>query len=148
MTQIQTKRTLYDQDMNAWFDLTIIQLKDKQFYSLDLEHLIEEIEGLSARDRRELESRLEVLLSHILKRIHLNSKNENRGWELTIREQRNQLKKILKQSPSLRNHLDRYFSEAWEIALSEVKEDYSNAQFPDQWEFTRDIDLLLTQKFW
>jgi hypothetical protein len=57
--------------------------------------LIEEIEGLAGRDKRELESRLEVLLSHLLKRIYVKSENDIGGWELTIREQRNQLKKIL-----------------------------------------------------
>jgi hypothetical protein len=40
------------------------------------------------------------------------------------------------------------FDRAWQDALIEVREDYPQVAFPDQWQFSRDVDILLTQKFW
>jgi hypothetical protein len=148
MTQVQTKQTLYDLDLNAWFEDTLNHLRSGNIQAIDIENLIEEIEGLTKRDKRELSSRLRVLLSHLLKRIYINSSDNNRGWELTIREQRRELELLLQQSPSLINYLTENFSAAWNIALSEVKEDYPQAQFPDRWEYPQDIEVLLNQTFW
>jgi hypothetical protein len=148
MTQIKVKQNLYFLDLNAWFEDTLNKLKAGKLHDVDIENLIEEIEGLAGRDKRELESRLEVLLSHLLKRIYVKSENDIRGWELTIREQRNQLKKMLKQSPSLQNYLYQNFSEAWEAALAEVKEDYPQTDFPKEWEYSKDIEALFSFHFW
>ncbi|MEA5620396.1 DUF29 domain-containing protein [Cronbergia sp. UHCC 0137] len=148
MKQIELKQTLYEQDLNAWFDDTLIKLKAGQFDAIDMVSLIEEIEGLAGRDKREVKSRLIVLFAHLLKRIYLNSAENNRGWELTIREQRRELELLLQQSPSLKNHLNESFSSAWKTALSEVREEYPQIQFPEQWEFTNNIEALLNQSFW
>jgi hypothetical protein len=40
------------------------------------------------------------------------------------------------------------FDRAWQDALIEVREDYLQFIFPDQWQFSYDIDILLTVKFW
>jgi hypothetical protein len=63
--------------------------------------LIEEIEGLAGRDRRELKNLIRVLLAHLLKRIYVKSPDNYRGWEIMIREQRQQLRDLLEQSPGL-----------------------------------------------
>lgn len=144
---IQSQK-LYQQDLVAWCDDTVAKLKAGSFHEIDIDSLVEEIEGLAGRDRRELESRLEVLLNHLLKRIYINSPDDYRGWELTIREQRRQLQKLLKQSPSLRNYWMDTFSELWINALSDAREDYPQTEFPAEWELSRDIDLLLSEKFW
>ena len=87
MNSIITSKILYEQDLNLWLLNTIEQLKQGDLTQLDIEHLIDELEGLAGRDRRELESRLEVLLSHLLKRLFVPSPNDYRGWALTIKEQ-------------------------------------------------------------
>lgn len=148
MIQTQSQRTLYEQDLNAWFDDTLTKLRAGQLHAIDVAYLIEEIEGLAGRDKRELTSRLRVLLAHLLKRIYINSKDNNRGWELTIREQRRELQLLLQQSPSLKNYLIENFYEVWKTALSDAREDYPKSQFPDQWEFARDVEALLNQIFW
>lgn len=139
---------LYQQDLVAWCEDTIAKLKSGQFAEIDIDSLIEEIEGLAGRDRRELESRMEVLLNHLLKRLYVASPDDYRGWELTIREQRRQLQKLLKQSPSLKNHWVNAYPEAWSTALSDAREDYPQTEFPDQWPLRCDIDVLLDKKFW
>jgi Domain of unknown function DUF29 len=148
MTQAKTQTALYDQDFVAWLDDTVIKLKQQRFEEIDLDSLIEEIEGLAKRDRRELETRLKVLLAHLLKRLYVGSMSDYRGWELTIREQRQQIQSLLKQSPSLRNYLLKVFPDAWEAALSDLREDYPGTQFPDEWQYSTDIDVLLHDKFW
>jgi hypothetical protein len=95
-----------------------------------------------------LESRVEVLLNHLLKRLYVASPNDYRGWELTIREQRRQLQKLLKQSPSLRQHWLEAFPELWENALSDAREDYPQTVFPDRWPRSTDLDTLLSEKVW
>jgi Domain of unknown function DUF29 len=148
MTQIVTQSKLYARDFVAWCEDTVAKLKTSRFAEIDINSLIEEIEGLAGRDKRELKNRLRVLLNHLLKRIYLQSSDDYRGWELTIREQRRQILDLLEQSPSLGNYLVEVFAKCWEDALTDAREDYPTVQFPDAWMFSQDIDALLRQKLW
>jgi hypothetical protein len=148
MVEITHPRSLYEKDLMAWYEDTIAKLKTGNFSDIDVNRLIEEIEGLAGRDRRELKSRLRVLLAHLLKRIYVNSPNDYRSWEITVREQRQQLLDMLEQSPSLRNYFTEIFPRCWNDALTEVKEDYSQTAFANEWTFSHEIDALLNKKFW
>lgn len=148
MTQAITKLSLYDRDQHLWLEEAIAKLRVKDFQGLDLVHLIEELEIVAGRDRAEIESRLGVLLAHLLKRLYVQSEYDYRGWEITIRDQRRHLRIVLQQSPSLKRFFVEAFDRAWQDALTEVREDYPQVVFPDQWQFSRDVDILLTQKFW
>ena len=58
---------------------------------------------MGKRDRRELESRLEVLTMHLLKwRYQPEGREHSHSWYDTIWEQRGQLQRLLDDSPSLR----------------------------------------------
>lgn len=148
MTQTTQKTALYKQDLQLWFEDTIAKLKARKLDGLDIDNLVEEIEGLAGRDRREIRQRLKVLLVHLLKRIYIDSTYGNRGWENTIREQQDQLQVLLKQSPSLKQHFVEVFDEAWQYALKSLNEEYRKVQFPDQWQFSRDVDVILSKEFW
>lgn len=148
MTQTTQQKALYKQDLKLWFEDTVAKLRARKLNELDIDNLIEEIEGLAGRDRREVQSQLKVLLIHLLKRIYIDSAYGNRGWENTIREQRDELQVLLKQSPSLRQHFVAVFDDAWQYALKSIREDYRKVQFPDQWQFSHDIDAILSEKFW
>lgn len=148
MTQTTQQKALYEQDLQLWFEEIIAKLRAQKLDELDIDHLIEEIEGLAGRDRREVRSRLKVLLTHLLKRIYIDSTYDNRGWENTIRQQRDELQVLLKQSPSLKPHFVEVFDDAWQYALNSVREDYRKVEFPDQWRFSRDVDTILSEKFW
>lgn len=148
MTQAQTQKTLYQQDLVAWLDDTVLKLKQRRFEDIDIDSLIEEIEGLAGRDRRELKNRLVVLLRHLLKRLYVKLPEDYRGWELTIREQRRHLTDLLEQSPSLRNYWIEIFPVAWRTALSDIREEYPEFQVPDEWPFSVEINALLSEKVW
>ncbi len=148
MTQAITKLSLYDRDQHLWLEEAIAKLKVGDFQGLDTLNLIGELEIVAGRDRAEIESRLGVLLAHLLKRLYVQSEYDYRGWEITIREQRRHLKIALQQSPSLKRFFVEAFDRAWQDALTEVREDYPQVSFPDQWQFSQDVEILLSQRFW
>jgi hypothetical protein len=150
MTQAVVKQTLYDTDLNLWLETVISQLRSGDLQNVDIENLIEELEGLAGRDRRELKNRITVLMEHILKRCYVNMPNEFRGWEKTIRQQRSELKELLSQSPSLKRYLDQRFDDAFKDALIEVRDEYSpkGYQLPNTWQFNRDLASILNKEFW
>ncbi len=148
MTQALPQTSLYDRDFVAWCDDAVAKLKAGQFESLDLAGLIEEIQGLANRDRKELESRLRTLLAHLLKRIYVKSRYDYRGWENTIEEQRSELELLLKHSPSLRAYFEQVFDDSWDYALKRTRKAYPEAQFPEIWPFSREIEALLSERFW
>jgi len=92
---------------------------------LDQEHLVEELEALSRSEYSELESRLEVLITHLLKwQFDAASQNPRRLWRATIREQRHRLTRLLQRNPSLRptlpNVLHQNYPHARLMALDET----------------------------
>ncbi len=58
--------TLYDDDFYRWSQEQANLLRSRRFNELDAENLLEEIEAMGRSERRELESRLEKLLAHLL----------------------------------------------------------------------------------
>ncbi|WP_413173967.1 DUF29 domain-containing protein [Anabaena azotica] len=139
---------LYEYDFLAWCERTVAQLKSKDVENLDFEHLIEEIESLGKSERRELRNRLLVLIAHILKRMYVNSPENFNRWEVTIVEQRKQIKILLKESPSLKPYLAQIFTEVYADALDIVSVEYKQTYFPDTWPFDFGTDLLLSAKYW
>jgi len=140
--------SLYERDLDLWLETVITQLKAGDFHNLDVENLIEELEGLSGSNKREIESRLKRLIEHILKRCYVDMPEFYRGWLLTIFEQRDELKTLLRQSPSLKRHFLKIFDDCFETSLKRIKIEYPDYQFPDTWQFGRDIDTMLNVDFW
>jgi hypothetical protein len=112
-------RTSYDEDYAAWIGQQVALLRARRFGELDLPNLIEELEALVRSERRELQSRLEVLLTHLLKWDHQPG-FRSRSWELTIREQRRKVRELLDESPSLKPALDDIVRKAYRGAVVEA----------------------------
>ena len=150
MTQAIVRKSLYESDFLLWTQDTIAKLKAKDFDHVDLENLIEEIESLGSSYRDELESRLEILLAHCLKRLYVNMPYCFNGWQITIKEQRRRIALRLRKTPSLRVVWDEIFNDAWELALGSVRDHYESKGYliPDTWQFGRDIDTMLNVDFW
>ena len=153
MTQtIARKISLYDQDLNLWLETAIAQLKAGDLQDLDVENLIEELEGLAGRDKRELKNRLATLLEHLLKRCYVKSEYDYAGWENTIYRTRFEILNILEQSPSLKNYINQpeVFQSAFEFSLRMLRKnkDYTNTNFPNSWQFSETIEDILNIDFW
>jgi len=140
-------KTLYDQDFALWIETTVKQLKTGELQKIDVENLIEELESLGKKDKRELKSRLITLFEHALKRKYLPLSECYRGWEVTIKRTQSKLKDIIKDSPSLSNHLLEIYDDCYNEALENMRIEY-DAKFPDVCPFTKDVEDLLTIKLW
>lgn len=136
-------QNLYQTDFVLWVQNTVSKLKSQNYIDVDWENLIEEIEALGGRDRRELESRLTTLFEHLLKRRYVNLPECYRGWEVTISRTQQELKRIFRDSPSLRNYYLIVSNECYQDAVKNMTKEY-DAQFPKDCPFPQDIDSLLT----
>ncbi len=147
---IVPKTPIYEIDYLLWIQETVDKLKAKDFDHLDIENLIEEIESLGISQKKEVRNRLRVLLEHLVKRMYVDMPDCFEGWENTIRTQRNDIKDELVDMPSLKRFWDEFFDRAWQRALLDVRGEYSKKgyQFPDTWQFNRDLDSMLNVDFW
>jgi hypothetical protein len=105
----------YEEDFYAW---TVEQgrlLRSGELASVDAANIAEEIESMGRSDRRELKSRLVMLVFHLLKWRHQPGARSRR-WSATIEEQRLQIEGILAESPSLRPNVAAMLGEAHAIA--------------------------------
>ncbi len=148
MSQSQNVSSLYEQDILLWSEDTVDKLKARDFDHLDIEHLIEEVEALGISQKKELISRLVVLLEYLLKRVYVNLPNDYNGWERTIRTQRGELEVLLDVVPSLSSRWELSFDKAWKIALKNVRKEYPQITFPTEWNYDRAIDPMLNDDFW
>ena len=148
MTTIIKTNTLYDRDFHQWLETTIAQLRQDDWQSIDRDNLIEELQGLANRDRRELQQRLKVLLEHLLKRYYVDLPECYRGWEITIVNQRTEIESLLDQSPSLKQYFAEVFDKCWQNALKVVRLEYHQTQFPNTWQFDQSLDGILNGQFW
>ena len=57
----------YKADFNLWIEQTAQLLRSHRWHEVDVEHLIEEVEGLGKSERRSIASQLTRLLLHLLK---------------------------------------------------------------------------------
>ena len=76
----------YETDFAAWAQHQALMVARGQWEELDQEHLREELEALSRSEHSERESRLEVLITHLLKwQFDTASQNPRRLWRAIIR---------------------------------------------------------------
>ncbi len=101
----------YLTDFNAWIDQTAQLLRDRHWYEIDVEHLIEEIEDLGKSERRGIASQLTRLLLHLLKwdyqphyQPHYQPQRRSDSWLDSITDARTQIELALEDSPSLKKY--------------------------------------------
>lgn len=133
---------LHDLDFYAWTQQQVDLLKSGNLDDVDVKHLIQEIESMGASERRELINRLAVLLAHLLK-WHYQPSFRGRSWQLTIKEQRRQLQRHLKDNPSLHARLEEFISDAYvdSVLLAAKETGLEESAFPAQSPYAQD-DLL------
>lgn len=103
---------LHDEDFHTWTHTQAGLLREGRLAELDTAHLIEELEAMGARERRELVNRLTVLLALLLKWTHQPDRRGN-SWRRTIQIQRGDVADVLDDNPGLRPELGAIFGKAY-----------------------------------
>jgi hypothetical protein len=96
---------LYDTDYVAWLEEQVAHLRAGRLDQLDAENVADELESLLLSERRELGNRLETLILHLLKWDHQPDQRANR-WRVTVQKQRSRIRRLLRDSPSLRREVE------------------------------------------
>ena len=116
---IETRRVRYEEDLYAWTQEQAALLRPREYDALDWGNLAEEIAAVGGSDRRKLESRLCVILLHLLKG-QAQPARRGASWRKTLRTQRREIRKLLKQSPSLRRQLSALIRDAYTDAVKDA----------------------------
>ncbi|MBD2570390.1 DUF29 domain-containing protein [Anabaena lutea] len=146
MTQTSDLYSLYDTDNEKWLVETLQLLKEKRLEDIDLEHLIEELEDVSRRDKLTVESFLEQIIRHLLLLQYWQEQYDYNAnhWQAEIMSFRSQLNDYLSQN--LRNHLQENQAKIYEKALRYVrKKTGMSVDFPEDCPYT--IEQLLDQNW-
>ncbi|WP_310463634.1 DUF29 domain-containing protein [Sphaerotilus sp.] len=136
--------TPYEKDVVAWAMEQAALLRAGKLSAIDIEHIAEEIEDVGKSEKRELASRMSVLLAHLLKWQH---QPERRGssWTRTIKAQRSSIAVALKQTPSLKASLSDpdWLTVTWEDAVAKAGEETGLGTFPEDCPWSMDQVLLV-----
>ena len=119
--QAEASGSSYDKDVILWSEEQARLLRARRFAELDIEHLADEIEDVGKSEKRELASRMAVLLAHLLKWTR-QPENQTNSWRSTIIVQRKRIALAIKETPSLKAVMrDRDWQDAvWLDALAQA----------------------------
>ena len=113
----------HDQDLYEWAKQNAQLIREGRFDEIDAENIADELEAMSGSQRRELLSRLTVLITHLLEWWHQQA-NRGRSWLTTIVQQRIHIMTLLDESPSLKRFLpelaERAYGDARKVASIET----------------------------
>jgi Domain of unknown function DUF29 len=106
---------LYAEDETAWLEAMAALIRRRDLGGLDLDNLGEYLTDMALRDRREVKSRLVVLLAHLLK-WESQRKKRSRSWRTTVLDQRQELAGLAGRGV-LRAHAEAVLPQAYENAV-------------------------------
>jgi ribosomal protein L29 len=109
----------YNHDFDLWLRAQAALLRERKLDLVDVDNLAEEVEGMTRAEHRELGSRLEILLIHLLK-LKFQPNRRSNSWLGTIREQRRQIGRLLRDSPSMSRRVGEYAEREYPGAVQEA----------------------------
>jgi len=113
---------MYAIDFNLWAQQTALLVREQRWQEIDLEHLVEELEDVSKREKRAIASQLIRLLLHLLK-WHYQPQRRSDSWLDSITDARIQIELTVQESPSLKHYPAEEFLQCYQRArLSAAKQ--------------------------
>ncbi|MEX2112194.1 MAG: DUF29 domain-containing protein [Pirellulales bacterium] len=133
---------LYEADETAWLEAMSELIEQGRVDDLDYPHLSEYLSDMAKRDRREVISRLVVLIKHALKWTY-QPKKRTRSWHSTIVTQQQDLEDDLS-GGVLRQHAQTNLGLAYSRAVTRaaLETGLRAESFPQECPYT--LDQLLT----
>ncbi len=140
------ERVSYQKDYYGWLQENVRLIRERKFSEIDTENLIEELESMGKCEKRELSSRLTILLLQLLKWQYQTVKRST-NWRNTIAVQRIDIRELLEDSPSLRNEILDKIEIAYEKAklAAEVETGIEKQNFPAACPFS--LEQILDENF-
>lgn len=128
---------LYEADFALWIDQQVELLRARKFEQLDLDNLIEEIECMGGNLARELRSRIETIIMHLLK-CQYQPGQKSGSWLGTLREQRSSIEGLLEDNPSLRRLVDEAVAKRFGAAVARAADEtgLERKNFPPRCPYT------------
>ena len=106
---------LYERDETAWLEAMSELIRLGRLDEIDYPNLAEYLADMARRDRREVESRLTVLIAHALKWAQ-QPDSRSGSWRGTIIEQRQELEGLVSRGV-LRNHAEAVLPDVYRKAV-------------------------------
>jgi hypothetical protein len=134
--------SLYEQDYYQWTIEQAKLLRAGALSQLDIENLIVEVESMGKSQKKELLSRLAVLLVHLLKWDH-QQERRGKSWLRTIAIQRTELAILMIDNPSLKHELITSVHKSYPLARRQAATETGlpESSFPETCPYT--IDLIM-----
>lgn len=140
-------QTRYDDDVIAWANEQAALLRAGRLSEVDIANIAEEIEDVGKSEKRELASRMAVLLAHLLK-WQFQAGRRGNSWKSTIREQRKSIASRIRKTPSLKSCLydQDWINDSWSDALIIAMGETGLDIFPQS--CTWEMDKILSDDFY
>jgi hypothetical protein len=136
----------YEADYHRWTKDQASALREQRLAEIDWENVAEEIESLGRSDRREIESRLAVILEHLLK-WQFQPEHRSASWRASLIEQRSRIQGLLRESPSLKSYPAAVLDSEYRLARLKAagESGLSADRLPEQNPYT--IEQVLDENF-
>lgn len=132
-------RTRYEDDLYSWVQEQVELLRAGRLGEIDANNIAEELSDVGNEQLDKLESAFAVLFQHFLKWDY-QPELRSRSWQLTMREQRRRIVKLLRKNPGLKAKLQEAMNDAYpdgrDRALDETGLD--DAKLPEACPYTFD----------
>lgn len=147
MNRIDLKRLVgYRDDFALWSAEQAALIRAGRLDRVDLENVAEEIESLGRSEQYQIDSRMEVLLQHLLK-WQFQPERRTNSWKASIFEQRMRIARVIKGSPSLRDYPAETLAGSFVIGRNQAitETGLPEAAFPETCPYT--IEQILDPDF-
>ena len=139
-----TRTSLRDADFYAWSLEQAALLRAGRVGEADLAAIAEEIESMGKTEKRELVSRLAVLLLHLLK-WRFQPAGRGNSWRLSIANARDEIADLIADNPSLKSFIDEVTESAYRYARRKaaIETELPEERFPTPcpWSYAEATDV-------
>lgn len=136
---------LYETDFALWAERQADALRHRAGNEIDWENVAEEIESLAKSDKREIRSRLAVIITRLLK-CQFQPDARSNSWLGSIAQARRAIAALIEESPSLRPYPATVLEKAYADGRTDAALETGIADLPAACPWT--TEQVLDPDFW
>lgn len=137
----------HDEDFYGWAMAEAQLLKEGKLSELDIDNLIEELQEMGRSEKYQLINRFSILMAHLLK-WQFQNELAGHSWKCSIKEQRNKIKRLLQENPSLKPKINESMTHGYVDAVILASKDtgFAEKHFPTQCPYT--FEQMMNDEFY